>query len=71
MAWILGNSRRKLFDEVSEEMRLHLEERVEHLIAEGMNPAEASRQARIAFGNLALMEERSRWPSVPILWCLL
>jgi len=52
--------RRKLFDELSEEMRLHLEERVEQLIREGLSPQEAERQARIAFGNLALVEERSR-----------
>jgi hypothetical protein len=35
MNWVPGSSRRrKLFDDLSEEMRLHLEERVEHLIAE-------------------------------------
>jgi len=50
--------RRKLFDDLSEEMRLHIEERVEQLKGEGMSPKEAERQARIAFGNLALAEER-------------
>lgn len=68
MGWIPGIfRRRKLFDELSEEMRLHLEERVEHLVGEGLNPEEARRQARIAFGNLALIEERSheiwQWPT--------
>src|ERR1700691_5204934 len=60
--------RRRLYDELSEEMRLHLEERVEQLTREGLSPQEAERQARIAFGNLAVVEERSRevwqWPTL-------
>lgn len=69
MNWIPGSfRRRKVFDDLSEEMRLHLEERVEQLIEEGMSPAEAQRQARIAFGNLTVLEERSReiwqWPTL-------
>jgi hypothetical protein len=59
MNWIpYSFRRRKLFDNLSEEMRLHLEERVDHLIGEGLSPIEAQRQARIAFGNLAMLEER-------------
>ena len=64
--------RRKLFDDLSEEMRLHIEERVEQLKGEGMSPKEAERQARIAFGNLARVEERSRevwqWPTLESIW---
>ena len=64
--------RRKLFDELCEEMRLHLEERVEYLIADGLSPKEAQRQARVAFGNIAMMEERSRevwqWPTFESMW---
>ena len=64
--------RRKLFDDLSEEMQLHLEERVEHLQREGLSQKEAERQARIAFGNLALVEERSRavwqWPKMATVW---
>ncbi|MGC2300270.1 MAG: permease prefix domain 1-containing protein, partial [Acidobacteriaceae bacterium] len=60
--------RRRLFDELSEEMRLHLEERIEQLQREGLSPEEAERRARIAFGNLAVVEERSRevwqWPTL-------
>ena len=60
--------RRKLLDDLSEEMRLHIDERVEQLKNEGLSPAEAERQARIAFGNLALVEQRSRavwqWPTL-------
>ena len=60
--------RRKLYNELSEEIRLHIEERTEQLIREGMNAAEAERTARRAFGNRTLLEERSRevwqWPTV-------
>src|SRR5450755_770737 len=65
----LGNFRRyKALDDLSEEMRLHLEERVEQLQREGVSAREAQRRARIAFGNVALVEERSRdvwqWPTL-------
>ena len=64
--------RRELFDDLSEEMQLHLEERVEYLQREGLSQTEAERQARIAFGNLALAKERSRavwqWPKMATVW---
>ncbi len=64
--------RRRLFNDLSEEVRLHLEERAEQLQHEGLGPREAERQARIAFGNLALVEERSRavwqWPTLESIW---
>jgi len=60
--------RRRLFDELSEEMRLHLEERVEQLTCEGLSPEEAQRRARITFGNPTVIAERSRevwqWPTL-------
>ena len=60
--------RRKLYDDLSEEMRLHIEERADQLKGEGMSPEEAERQARIAFGNPTVIEERSRevwqWPTL-------
>jgi predicted permease len=73
MNWILGIfCRRKLFDALSEEMRLHIEERAEQLMGEGMSPEEAAREARKAFGNRTLLEERSRevwqWPTLESLW---
>jgi predicted permease len=73
MSWIPGIfRRRKLYDDLSEEMRLHIEEHVEHLKREGLSPQEAKRQARISFGNLALVEERSRevwqWPTLESVW---
>jgi predicted permease len=64
--------RRKLQDDLSEEIRLHIEERSEQLMGEGMAPKEAERQARIAFGNRTLVEERSRevwqWPTLESIW---
>lgn len=73
MEWIKDIvRRRKRFDDLSEELRLHLEERIEQLTREGLSPQEAARQARIAFGNLALVEERSRevwrWPTIESIW---
>jgi hypothetical protein len=73
MNWIPNSfRRRKLYDDLSDEMRLHLEERVEHLIGEGLSSEEAQRQARVAFGNLAILEERSRevwqWPTLESIW---
>jgi len=64
--------RQKAFDDLSEEMRLHLEERVEQLQRDGLSLREAQRQARIAFGNVALTEEHSReiwqWPTLESIW---
>jgi predicted permease len=67
MNWIPGSSRRQSLHDLSEEMRLHLEERIEQMIAEGLSRREAERQARIAFGNVTLVAEHSRevwqWPT--------
>jgi predicted permease len=52
--------RRKIYNELSEEIRLHIEERTEQLMREGMSVQEAERTARRAFGNQTLLEERSR-----------
>src|SRR5271154_4882664 len=64
--------RRKLYNDLSEEMRLHIEERAEQLMREGISPTEAARQARLAFGNRTYLEERSRevwqWPTLESIW---
>ena len=52
--------RRKIYGDLAEEMRIHLEERTEQLISEGMSRKEAQQAARRAFGNSTLIEERSR-----------
>jgi putative ABC transport system permease protein len=53
-------------DELSEEIQEHLREKTEELIAAGMSPEEARAAARRDFGNVGLVEERSRevwrWP---------
>ena len=69
MNWIPRIFRRhRLLDDLSEEMRLHLDEHVERLMREGLSLQEAQRQVRIAFGNPAVIEERSRevwqWPAL-------
>src|ERR1039457_5015905 len=64
--------RRKLYDDLSEQIRLHIEERTEQLVSEGMSPLLAERHARRAFGNRTLVEERSRevwlWPILESTW---
>ena len=60
--------RRRIYGDLSEEIREHLEEKIDELVAEGMSRKEATAAARRAFGNLTLTEEDSRnvwrWPSV-------
>jgi predicted permease len=53
-------SRSRRYDDVSASIREHLAERTEELIDEGMLPVEARQKACREFGNVALMEERSR-----------
>jgi len=64
--------RRKIYNDLSEEIRLHIQERTEQLMRDGINPKEAERQARVAFGNQMLLEERSRqvwqWPTLESIW---
>jgi predicted permease len=61
-------SRRRLYGELSEEIREHLEEKIEELVADGMSRKEAAAAARSKFGNVTLIEEDSRkvwqWPSI-------
>src|ERR1700741_200031 len=52
--------RRRLYSELSEEIREHLEEKIEELVAGGMSRKEATYTARREFGNVRLMEEDSR-----------
>jgi predicted permease len=53
-------SRRRLYSDLSEEIREHLEEKVEDLVATGMSRKEAAAAARREFGNVRLTEEDSR-----------
>jgi predicted permease len=53
-------SRRRRYDDISVSIQEHVAERAEELMAEGMPRAEAEQTARREFGNVTLMEERSR-----------
>ena len=62
MTWLERLFRRRhLYDELSEEMREHLEEKTEQLMRlENLSRVEARQAALRAFGNPALVETRSR-----------
>src|SRR5262252_3479818 len=61
-------SRRRRYRELSEEMRAHLDEKVDELVADGMSREQAMHSARRKFGNLGLIEQSSRevwrWPQL-------
>ena len=63
MSWL---KRRPKPAEIDEELRFHLEEKQRRLIADGLPPAAARREARKAFGSQAAAREctpsrRVRW----------
>jgi predicted permease len=53
-------SRRRLYRDLSDEIRGHLEEEIEKRVARGMSRMEASASARREFGNVTLIEEEAR-----------
>ena len=53
-------SRRRIYDDLSAEIREHLKEKIDELVAGGMSRKDASAAARHEFGNLTLLEEDSR-----------
>jgi predicted permease len=61
-------SRRRLYNDISDEMHQHLEEKVAELIASGMSRTQSTAAARREFGNVTLIENDSRevwcWPSL-------
>ena len=52
--------RRRLYDDLDHEIALHLEERAEELVADGMSAKEAAAAARREFGNVTLLNETAR-----------
>ncbi|MGH9604858.1 MAG: permease prefix domain 1-containing protein [Terracidiphilus sp.] len=64
--------RRRRYDDLSVSIQEHIGERTEELMEEGMARKEAEQAARREFGNLALIEQRSRevwqWPLVESLF---
>ena len=61
-------SRRRRYDELSQSIHEHLEEKIADLIDRGMTQEQAEQAALRAFGNVTLIEERSRevwqWPTL-------
>ncbi len=65
-------SRHRRYDELSESIREHIDEKIADLMDDGMTREQAERAARREFGNVRLIEERSRevwqWPKLESLW---
>ncbi|MGA9462700.1 MAG: ABC transporter permease, partial [Terracidiphilus sp.] len=61
-------SRRRRYDDLSVSIQEHIAERADELETEGMPRAQAEQTARRAFGNVGLLEQRSReawqWPAL-------
>src|SRR5260370_39174519 len=53
-------SRRRFYDDLSEEIRQHVQEKIEELLASGMSRKEAAAAARREFGNANLIEKDGR-----------
>ncbi len=47
-------------EEISDEMRFHLDMRIDEYVAEGLTPAEARRKALVKFGNRASLQDETR-----------
>ncbi|MFC5864851.1 ADOP family duplicated permease [Acidicapsa dinghuensis] len=61
MSWFTSLFQRKRrYDDLSVSIQEHIHERVDELMQEGMTRQDAEREARRAFGNVALIEERGR-----------
>ena len=60
-------SLRRRYEDISISIQEHIEERTEELMADGMSSKQAEQTARREFGNVTLVEERSRevwlWPA--------
>ena len=52
--------RNRLDSELTEEIALHVELRRQALIADGMDPRDADREARRRFGNVTAIREETR-----------
>lgn len=69
MNWLKERlSRRRRYDELSELISEHLDEKIADLMDHGMTQEQAENTARREFGNVARIEERSRevwqWPTL-------
>jgi hypothetical protein len=61
-------TRRRRYDELSESIREHLDEKIADLMDCGMTREQAESAARREFGNITRIEQRSRevwqWPTL-------
>ena len=68
MIWYKRVFTRRRYEDLSASIQEHIEERTEELMADGMLRKEAEQTARREFGNVALIEQRSReewqWPAL-------
>ncbi len=64
--------RRRLYDELRQEIAFHLEKKIDELVASGMPVKQARAAARREFGNVTVIEERCReawqWPTLESFW---
>jgi len=67
MSFLSKLFRGRRYDDLSVSIQEHIDERADELVAEGKPRPEAQQMARREFGNVGLIEERSReawqWPS--------
>jgi predicted permease len=60
--------RDRIYDDLSDEIRAHLDEKTDELVSQGMSRADARLAARRAFGNVTMLEEQGRetwqWPGI-------
>jgi len=73
MNWITRLfSRKRIYDDLSDEMQQHLAEKIDELVAGGVSREDATYAARREFGNAALIEEKGRetwqWPTIEALF---
>ena len=73
MSWLTRIfHRRRLYNDLAEEMRQHLDEKTELFTRAGLPPQEAEQAARRAFGNATLLEQRGRetwqWSTLESFW---
>jgi predicted permease len=65
-------SRRRRYEDLSVSIHEHFEEKIEELAESGISREEAMRIARREFGNVTLVEQRSRelwqWPTTESIW---
>jgi predicted permease len=60
--------RDRIYEDLSDEIRAHLDEKTDALVARGMSRADARVEARRAFGNVTGLQEQGRdvwqWPTI-------